>query len=305
MSLYERLFPRFRPRRELTPRGSGEGWGLRIAWLGTAGFVVETNAVTLLVDPFLTRPGLTRIARLFHPDDLAIARHVPKKVDGVLCGHSHYDHVADAPRIARITKAKLAGSGSTCAWGLAEGIPEDRLVRIPARGAVVRFGEVEVRFVPSRHGKIFFGRVPLPGDVHGVPNLPARAWHYRMGGAFGVLIKTPEGSVYHNGSADLVDAELEGERADVLLVALAGRKSTENYVARLVNALDPKLVVPTHHDAFFAPLERGLHLLPGIDLDGFVSEVRARAPDATIITPDYFEKICVPVKDARGAVLTS
>ena len=304
--LYERLFPRFRPRRELTPRGSGEGWGLSIAWLGTAGFIVETKTVTLLVDPFVTRPGITRIARRMVPDDLAIARHVPKtKVDGVLCGHSHYDHVADAPRIARITRAKLVGSASTCAWGAAAGIPEDRLVRIPARGAIVRFDDVEVRFVPSRHGKIFFGKVPLPGEVHGVPRLPARAWHYRMGGAFGILIKTPEGSVYHNGSADLVDAELEGERADVLLVGLAGRKTTENYVARLVNALDPKLVVPTHHDAFFAPLERGLHLLPGIDLDGFVSEVRMRAPDATIITPDYLEKIRVPPKDARGAVLAS
>jgi L-ascorbate metabolism protein UlaG (beta-lactamase superfamily) len=303
--LYERLFPRFRPRRELTPRGSGEGWGLSIAWLGTAGFVIETKTVTLLVDPFVTRPGLVRLARRIVPDDLAIARHVPKKVDGVLCGHSHYDHVADAPRIARITKAKLVGSASTCAWGLAEGIPEDRLVRIPSRGAIVRFDDVEVRFVPSRHGKILLGRVPLPGEVHGVPSLPARAWNYRMGGAFGILIKTPEGSVYHNGSADLVDAELEGERADVLLVGLAGRKGTANYVARLVNALDPKLVVPTHHDAFFAPLERGLHLLPGIDLDGFVSEVRLRAPDATVITPDYLEKIRVPPKDARGAVLAS
>lgn len=304
--LYERLFPRFRPRRELTPRGSGEGWGLSIAWLGTAGFVVETKTVTLLVDPFVTRPGITRLARRIVPDDLAIARHIPKaRVDAVLCGHSHYDHVADAPRIARITRAKLVGSASTCAWGAAEGIPEDRLVRIPSRGAIVRFDDVEVRFVPSRHGKIFFGKVPLPGEVHGVPQLPARAWHYRMGGAFGILIKTPEGSVYHNGSADLVDAELEGERADVLLVGLAGRKTTENYVARLVNALDPKLVVPTHHDAFFAPLERGLHLLPGIDLDGFVSEVRMRVPDATVITPDYLEKIRVPPNDARGAVLAS
>jgi L-ascorbate metabolism protein UlaG (beta-lactamase superfamily) len=126
-----------------------------------------------------------------------------------------------------------------------------------------------------------------------------------MGGAFGVLVKTPEGTVYHNGSADLVDAELEGERADVLLVGLAGRKHTENYVARLITALAPSLVVPTHHDAFFAPLERGLHLLPGVDLEGFVSEVRMRAPNATIVTPDYLEPICVPSKDARGAVLAS
>ena len=27
MELYERLFPRFRPKRELRPQGSGNGWG--------------------------------------------------------------------------------------------------------------------------------------------------------------------------------------------------------------------------------------------------------------------------------------
>ena len=59
------------------------------------------------------------------------------------------------------------------------------------------------------------------------------------------------------------------------------------------------------YDAFFAPLEDGLHLLPGIDVEGFVSEVFTRAPRAAVITPDYEEPICVPPNDARGAVLTA
>jgi L-ascorbate metabolism protein UlaG (beta-lactamase superfamily) len=305
MSLYERLFPRFRPKRELRPQGGGDGWGARITWLGTAGFIIESAEAKLLVDPFLTRPGFSRIARRMIPDDLAIARHVPRKVDAVLCGHSHYDHVADAPRIAKHTKAKLVGSPSTCAWGRAEGLSESQLVQIAPNGAVVRFGDIEVRFIPSRHGKLAFNRVPLVGEVRTTPRGPGRLWHYRMGGAFGLLIKAPGVTIYHNGSADLIDAELEGESADVLLACLAGRKGTENYVARLVSALGPKLVVPTHHDAFFAPLEDGLHLLPGIDLEGFVSEVYLRAPNATVITPDYEEPICVPPNDARGAVLTA
>ena len=303
MSLYERLFPRWRPKRELRPQGRGAGWGARITWLGTAGFVIESPETTLLVDPFVTRPGLMRLARRVIPDDLAIARHVPRKVDAVLCGHSHYDHIADAPRIAKQTKAKLVGSPSTCAWGRAEGLPESQLVQIPATGALVRFGDIEVRYVPSRHGKAILGRIPAPGEVLTTPRGPGRIWHYRMGGAFGLLIKAPGVTIYHNGSADLIDAELEGERADVVLAGLAGRKGTENYVGRLIGALGPKLVVPTHHDAFFAPLERGVHLLPGIDVEGFVSEVYLRAPGACVITPDYEEPICVPPNDARGAVL--
>lgn len=303
MQLYERIFPRFRPKRELRPQGSGHGWGARISWLGTAGFVIESREATVLVDPFLTRPTLTQLGRRMIPDDDAILRHIPRKVDAVLCGHSHYDHVADAPRIAKLTNAKLAGSLSTCAWGRAEGLPESQLVQVPAHGAVARFGDIEVRFVPSRHGKVALGRVPLVGEVQTTPRQPGRLWHYRMGGAFGLLIKAPGVTIYHNGSADLIDAEIDGERADVLLACLAGRRGTENYVSRLVSALSPKLVVPTHHDAFFAPLERGLHLLPGIDVEGFVSEVFQRSPGAFVITPDYHESICVPPNDARGSVL--
>jgi hypothetical protein len=91
----------------------------------------------------------------------------------------------------------------------------------------------------------------------------------------------------------------------VLLAGLAGRTGAENYVGRLLGALRPKLVVPAHHDAFFAPLERGLHLLPGLDVEGFVSEVHLRTPGTSIITPDYEEPICVPPNDARGSVLAA
>ncbi len=100
-----------------------------------------------------------------------------------------------------------------------------------------------------------------------------------------------------------MDAELEGERADVLLIGLAGRTSTKNYIARLVRMLGPSLIVPTHHDAFFGPLDAGVRLLPRIDLDGFLADARIHAPDARLITPDYFEVIGVPRGDARQAAI--
>ena len=300
--LYRRIFPRWTPRPELSPRGTLESVGARIAWLGTAGHVVEAGGVTMLLDPFLTRPSLLRTAttRLV-PDEAEIARRVPSKVDAILCGHSHYDHLLDAPLIARRTGAMLVGSHTTCAFARASGVPESQLCIVPPTGATVRIKDAEIRFVRSRHGRLTPLGVPFPGAVDAPPRLPARLFHYKMGGAFGVLIRAGGVSLYHNGSADLVDAELDGERADVLLVGLAGRRYTRNYVARLVHALGPSLVVPTHHDAFFAPLAHGVHLLPRIDLDGFVTDVRAHAPDARVITPGYFEVIGVPTGDAGAA----
>ena len=124
-----------------------------------------------------------------------------------------------------------------------------------------------------------------------------------MGGAFGILMKSSGVTVYHNGSADLIDAELTGERADVLLACLAGRKGTARYLPRLVEALAPRLVIPTHHDAFFAPLSEGERLLPGIDLEGFISEAVRVAPKANVVSPGYHEWVAIPEHGADQAVL--
>lgn len=301
----DRLFRPFAPRREHQPRGSGKDAQVTLRWLGTASHVVSTAATTVLIDPFVSRPGFTALAtRRLVPDEGAIARWIPEKVDAIVCGHSHYDHVLDAPRIAKLRGAKLIGSRSTCLWGRAAGVPDAQLVEVPAAGGVVQVGDVEIELVPSRHGKAVLGRVPLPGEVKELPIAPSgRIFHYRMGGAYGVLVRAGGLSIYHNGSADLIDAELVGKKADVLLACLAGRKGTERYLPRLVDALAPKLIIPTHHDSFFAPLEEGPRLLPFIDVEGFISEAHVYAKQASVIAMGYTDQVAV-LPDARASVIT-
>jgi L-ascorbate metabolism protein UlaG (beta-lactamase superfamily) len=304
--LYARIFPRWRPREELRPRAStAAGASLLVRWLGTAAHVLESETTRIAIDPFVTRPGLRRVAAgNVAPDEHEVFERFGTRLDAVLCGHSHYDHLLDGPTIARVTGAKLIGSRTTCAFGRAAGLAESQLVEVPADGARVTVGDLSIRFVPSLHGRIFLGKVPFPGEVSHVPSLPVRARDYRMGGAFGILVRARDGtSVYHNGSADLVDAELDGEHADVLLVGLAGRQATRDYLARLVHALKPSILVPTHHDAFFAPLDRGVHLLPNVDLDGFVAEAKSLAPRSRVITPGYFEALAIAASGKDAALL--
>jgi L-ascorbate metabolism protein UlaG (beta-lactamase superfamily) len=294
---YDRLFPRWRPPREHRPIERSQSSSLRIEWLGTAGHVVRTAATTILIDPYVTRAPLSRLVRRIPPDEIAIERWIPKKVDAVLCGHSHFDHLLDAPHIALRRGAKLVGSRTTCSFARAAGVPDENLVEVPSRGAHVRIGDIAVRFVSSLHARIALGRVPFAGEVMEPPHLPARAWDYKMGGAFGILLEAAGVCLYHNGSADLVDAELAGLRADVVLMGLAGRQVRRGYVGRFLDALSPRVVIPTHHDAFFAPLEDGLRLLPGVDLEGWVREV---SPRARVILPDYGETVQI-AQGAQGA----
>jgi L-ascorbate metabolism protein UlaG (beta-lactamase superfamily) len=304
--IYERIFPRWRPREELRPRAmSGRGASLLIRWMGTAAHVVETETTRVAIDPFVSRPGIRRVvAGKLPSDEREVLERFGTRLDAVLCGHSHYDHLLDAPLVARAAGAKLVGSRTTCAFGRAAGLPESQLVEVPAEGAHVQVGDLAIRFIPSVHGRLLFGRVPFPGETTHVRSLPARAPSYRMGGAYGILLRAPDGvSVYHNGSANLVDVALAGEYADVLLLGLAGRQATRNYVERIVRALEPKVIVPTHHDAFFAPLDWGVHLLPNVDLDGFVAEAHRLAPRARVVTPGYGEALAVPSASPEDAAL--
>lgn len=274
---------------------------MQIRWLGTAAHVVQSETTTLLLDPFLSRPGLLRTAfRPLVPTPDRWWHWLPERIDAICCGHSHYDHLLDAPEIAKRSNALLFGSRTTAAFARAHGVAEDRIVEVPADGLVQQVGDITVRFVPSLHGRIALGRVPFPGEVPEA-SLPARLHHYKMGGAFGVHLTTPFGSVYHNGSADLVDAELQDLKADVLLAGLAGRNATRNYLSRMIRHLSPRLFVPTHHDLFFAPLETGLRLLPGVALDRFAAEVLREAPRGRVVSPTYEDVLVVPEGDVRDA----
>ena len=78
----QRFLPRHQPPSHLHPRGAADG--LRIRWLGTAGHVVQTASTTILLDPFLSRPGLLRtgLTRL-QPSADAWWRWLPDSVDAM------------------------------------------------------------------------------------------------------------------------------------------------------------------------------------------------------------------------------
>ncbi len=270
---------------------------VRVRWLGTAGHVIETPTTTLLLDPFLTRPSLVdTVFRPVAPIPERWGDWLPARIDAVLLGHSHYDHVLDAPEIARRTESRVVGSRTTASWAMAAGVPESGIDVVPASGRTLRIGDCTVRFVPSLHGRFAAGRVPFDGEVLTIPRLPARSFDYKMGGAFGIHVTTPAGAIYHNGSADLVDAQLDGLHADVLLLGLAGRHATPRYVERMTGLLRPAVLIPTHHDYFFGPMDSGPRLLPGINLGGFFADAARCAPSARIVTPTYADVVALPMQ---------
>jgi len=284
-----------------------------VRWLGVAGFAIEAGPDTILHDPYLSRPGLLRtLFRSYVPDaSVLLPRMAPDgpapelaRADLVLIGHSHFDHLADAPWIADRTGATIVGSATTVAISRGAGVGESQLHRADP-GERVRQGAFEVRVVESRHMTLFTGLPPIPGRVEAPPTWPMHAVEFRLGDARGYLVThRPSGlRLFLLSSAGLHRPALaalaaEGVRADVLLPAVAGRD--DDFAHALLEALRPRVVVPHHFDSFFVPLDdpdAAAPLDPG-DLDAFEAEVARAAEaldlDVEVRRPGLFEAMTFP-----------
>jgi L-ascorbate metabolism protein UlaG (beta-lactamase superfamily) len=256
----------------------------RLRYLGTAGFVVQAQAGgaprTLALDPYLTRPGLLRtLFGRMPPDEALLSRELPT-CDDVLVGHSHHDHALDAPAVARLTGARLIGSESTLNIGRAYGLPESQLVR--ADGPIACGGCVATP-IRSLHGKAVLGRVPLPGEIPAPPPWPPRLRDLRHGPVYLWHLDLGDARVLHVDSADFHDEELAEVRCDVLMLCAIGRHYRRDYTRRIVELTRPSVVIPCHWDDFTLPWGAPARQLPGVDVEGFVEEIRAAGARAVVL----------------------
>lgn len=247
--------------------------GLRLTYLGTAGFVLELGGHVIALDPFVTRPGLwSTLFRPLRTDEELLAEVIPVCHE-VLVGHAHYDHVLDAPALCRRTGARLLGGPAVRQVGLAAGLPEEQLVVTEGLEDLAA-GPFTVRGLPSRHGKVY-GRVTLPGDITAPPPWPPRLWHLRHGLVLNWWLEVGGLRVVHVDSADFVEAHLEGLRADVVCLCAIGRHHRPRYLEAVVERLRPRWIVPCHWDTMITPLRAPPELLPGVDLPGFLRDIEA------------------------------
>ncbi len=253
--------------------------GLELTWLGTAGFRLAYQGVVVWIDPYVTRLTMSQLLRrrVVPASQDSIARWIDR-ADAVLVGHTHFDHALDVPAIARHTGCKVFGStSSTNLMGLF-GLAEQAVTVEAHRDYEV--GPFRFHFVPSVHSKLQLGLgIPYSGELtcDHVDELTPQA--YKCGQVWGIHIEVAGWRFYHQGSADLLEDEIKDKGVDVFLCGISGRRFTPRYVERIVRALSPNVVVPTHYDNFFRPLDATAEFSFNVNLTGFADEVRAASRD--------------------------
>lgn len=282
---------------------------LTLRYLGTAGWEITNGAVTILVDPYVSRINgppppsgagtpITGDARpkvgwdnIAASDIAAVDSRIPR-ADYILVTHTHYDHVLDVPQIALKKHAIVIGTESTVNVVRAYGVPDAQLITVRG-GEDYEFGSFSVKMIPSLHSpldhKHYFSSETAPTNLKAP--LTLRQIHPE-GGTLAYLVRIGGHRIVVFGGMNYIERELVGLQPDVALIGAAGsRMEIYDYTGRLMRVLgNPPLVIPTHWDNFLLPYSASQQT--AIDaVQQFVREVQSACPTTHVIVPKYFEVI--------------
>ncbi|CAL9523149.1 hypothetical protein SUDANB176_03893 [Streptomyces sp. enrichment culture] len=264
-------------------------------WLGTAGWRIDVGGRTVLFDPYLTRFPTGLFDGAFDPRTPLRTR--PEVVDAhigrpelVLVSHSHWDHLADVPHIARTTGARVVGTETTYHLLVALGVDAGQ-ISVVKGGEVLDFGGIVVEVVPSLHSRNKKCSYFAPGTLNAPPaTAPSTIADLPEGDtlAFQVTAGEDGPSAFLMGASDFSERAVRGLRPDLAMIAVPSSTATHRYVPRLLRALDhPRVAVPVHWDNFEVPLSGSPERDPAMDLDAFVAQVEKASPTTRVVVPDH------------------
>jgi L-ascorbate metabolism protein UlaG (beta-lactamase superfamily) len=259
--------------------------GVRITYVGTNGYLLESGGTKLAVDPYFTRWGLFDVAldRRQGPSEESLrwARaRLPRHVDAILVTHGHFDHLLDVPPLSRALGARIIASRTSTFLARAAGAER----AMPAR-AGMRFtvGSAKIRVLQASHDCVL-GRVPFPGTRAEVPAAPERPSDWVCGEPLAFLIEFGGQKIYIDSGG--TPAVLPPEQLGPIDLAILGVALPDSR-ARLPAALErlrPRFVLPSHQDHFFRPVQDGFIFGPLTDF----AEVRRLTAGQRLILLDYF-----------------
>lgn len=232
---------------------------MKVSYLGTTMLLFDDGVDQVLFDAHLTRPSKLQFAfgKLTtdrETVDAVLADFPMDRLRAIFISHTHFDHVMDAAYIAGKTGAVLYGSESAGNVGRGGGLDETQLRRFdPAESYGV--GGFTIRVIPSIHSKPNLFNNDL-GQVIGNPlPQPARGKDYKEGGSFDFYITHGEQSFLIRPSYNFIPHQLDGIRADVLFLGIAGlgkagEAEQRAFFAETVEKTGAKIVIPLHWDNF-------------------------------------------------------
>ena len=212
---------------------------VQVQWLGQAAFkITSPGGKVIVIDPWLTSNPKT-------PEAYKKLEALGK-VDLVLVTHGHFDHVADAPALAKLNNAPLwAPAGLAQSMQVLGILPPAQANRMNKSGTVTPIGPgIKVTMTRAEHSSELVWKNPASGkdELH-VGGEPA-----------GFMIELENGfKIWHLGDTGVFgDMKLIGEmyRPDLVLMPIGGGQFVMNPADAAMAARDlirARAVVPMHY----------------------------------------------------------
>jgi len=251
---------------------------MKIKWLGTAGFQIETGKEVFLIDPYLSRNPRAFPRQNLTPSDIFTA-------SGIFISHGHFDHILDVPQIALQTGADIYCSDTAADFFIGSGMDKQKVKPVLLDNAVFNFPEFTAQAFFSEHVRFdlplvlstlmkinirFFKYLPL---IRSFPCGQVLSWRFYVENRI----------IQFFGSAGSSPAELEkigDDPIDILMLPLQGHSDILKIGLDYVNLLKPAIVIPHHYDSFFPPISKM------VDIKPFVDDMKKYHPEIRVMIPE-------------------
>jgi L-ascorbate metabolism protein UlaG (beta-lactamase superfamily) len=192
---------------------------IKVTWLSHAGFLLDINGTSVLIDPFLTDNPLASIS----PDEIP--------ADYILVTHGHGDHLGDTVPIAKRTNAMVIATHEICEWLQKQGVQRTHGQNV---GSSYQYP---------------FGQVSLVKAVHG-SSLPDST---DAGPACGIVLTADDKKLYFAGDTGLFpEMRSIGELGiEVAFLPIGGKYTMgPDESLQAVEWIKPQAVFPIHYNTW-------------------------------------------------------
>jgi L-ascorbate metabolism protein UlaG (beta-lactamase superfamily) len=227
-----------------TAQGSGK---TEVLWLGQATTRITTpGGKVIVIDPWLTSNPKT-------PANFKALESLGK-VDLILVTHAHFDHVADAPALAKLNKATVYGPAGLNQTLTTLGVlPPELSQRFGKGGTITPFGPTGPRItaVRAEHSSEYAWKNPVTNKDEVQPG----------GEPVGFILEMENGfKIWHMGDTGVFgDMRLIADmyRPDLVLIPIGGHfvMHPEHAALATREMIRPKYAIPIHYGT--VPVLRG------------------------------------------------
>ncbi len=277
---------------------------IKIAWLGTASYILTLNGVNLLFDPFFSRNEDATPILKTKKEDI-------QDISAIFISHGHYDHACDAGWFAEhldipvycseIAKQNIINwAEGKIIENHTENLSEKARENIKMSNFYDKIEiskEISVEFIKSEHinfdPKTILSRLFSWQFLKQAKTLLPYGKGFPAGEVFGFCtffkdIKIVSyGSLWHKYTEELQ----KYQPCDIFLVPYAGnsKKHMVKKTGKMVEILQPKIVIPIHWDNFMPPISRTENL------DPLLNYFFKKFPNIEVIIPKFDEEIFIEI----------